>query len=385
MLITNRSRKRSKLRVNPNLSNHSTYKNLRAQWRRQTPLKDLEALNTRDFFPKDFFKPLELASFENLSISCASMYFRALSQEIPSSETILDICHIEGEENMEIYLNHELEQQFLRLPSKIRRNFKRRGMIIIDFHTDPYYGERDNPNVVTMKKKHGTNKGYSYLTADLYSPKGCQTIALVQRKPGVAIETLFGDLLARIELILTPKLILMDGEFVAVKVLESLFEKRIPWIGRKSMTQRLQPLALAYKLTDNWKEQRQFTAIELLAKDKRTSTTIHVTFQQTYEELKALAISPLLRITPDVAEAYYSLRFNIETGYRDKHLFQARTTAKTMDVRFFILLFAIVLWNLWQAFLIIAASKNPQTLDRIAKWRRQARVIKLFELRDYCL
>lgn len=183
MISTKRSRKRSKLRVNPNYSNHITYKNLRAQWRKQTPLRDLEVLNTRDFSPEDFLKPLELASFENLSISCASMYFRALSINVPSSETILDVCHNEGEEKMEVHLNHELEQQFLSLPGKIRRNFKKLGIVIIDFHTDPYYGNKDNRNVVSIKRKHGSSKAYCYLTADLYSPKGCQTIALAQRKP----------------------------------------------------------------------------------------------------------------------------------------------------------------------------------------------------------
>lgn len=186
-------------------------------------------------------------------------------------------------------------------------------------------------------------------------------------------------------MILTPKLILIDGEFLTVDIANQLFEKNIAWIGRKSVTRRVEPLSLAYKLTDNWKEKRQFTAIKLLAKNKIDETTIHVTFQQTKEGLKALAVSPILNITPEEAETYYKLRFNIETGYRDKHLFQARTTAKTMDVRFFILIFSFILWNLWQAFLILAASKNPEKLGRIAKWRRELRTIKLFELRDYCL
>ena len=67
------------------------------------------------------------------------------------------------------------------------------------------------------------------MTADIYSPQEPQTIALVLRKPGVALETLFGELLARIELVLKPTLLLLDGEFAVVKIFEQLRKKGIPW------------------------------------------------------------------------------------------------------------------------------------------------------------
>ena len=66
-----------------------------------------------------------------------------------------------------------------------------------------------------------------------------------------------------------PKLILMDGEFVNVGVINLLAEKGITWIGRKSMTLRVRPLVLAYQLTDHWEEQAQFQPITLVAKDKK--------------------------------------------------------------------------------------------------------------------
>jgi len=37
---------------------------------------------------------------------------------------------------MAIHLNHILEQQFYQLPGKLRRKFRRQGIVIIDFHRD---------------------------------------------------------------------------------------------------------------------------------------------------------------------------------------------------------------------------------------------------------
>ena len=48
---------------------------------------------------------------------------------------------------MEIHLNQALEQQFNNLPGKVRRNLRKKGVIIIDFHKDPFYGNPSNPNI----------------------------------------------------------------------------------------------------------------------------------------------------------------------------------------------------------------------------------------------
>ena len=136
-------------------------------------------------------------------------------------------------------MNHAFEKQFSDLPAKVRREFRKHGVVIIDYHTDPYYGSLDNADTVTIAKKRSTTRAYSYLTAELWSPRGNFTIALLHRPPGESTSNLFWDLWARIEMIVTPKLLLFDGEFATVNILEGLGKRRVPFIGRKSITRRM--------------------------------------------------------------------------------------------------------------------------------------------------
>jgi len=112
-------------------------------------------------------------------------------------------------------------------------------------------------------------------------------------------------------------------------------------------------LALVYVLTDNWETKRTFRAINLLNKTKTREVTVHVTFQRAQKKMKALTIYPLLNLTPQAAEQLYGKWFGIETGYRDKHLLQGRTTSKELAVRLVILGMAWMLWNLWRTFLLL--------------------------------
>jgi hypothetical protein len=134
------------------------------------------------------------------------------------------------------------------------------------------------------------------LTADLLAPRGQQTIAVVHRLPGESIFDLFWDLMARVELVLTPKLLLFDGELAQVQILAALQEKGYPYVARKSITRRLRPLALAYALTDDWERHQRVHPIKLLDHTKTVETTVHVGFHRVRGKMKVLVISPLLGI-----------------------------------------------------------------------------------------
>lgn len=378
-------KKRSRFRANPEITNHIAYKNLYARWQKRTPLNELQLFQSRDFAPVDFLRPLTLAAVGNLSITSACTYYRTIKIPCPSPELLLKHCREEDPEQMEIHVNQALEQHFRGLPGKIRREFRKRGTVIIDFHVDPYYGNPENPHVTTGKVKQSTSRGYSYLTAELYAPRGKQTIAVIFRRPGESINDLFGDLFSRIELILQPKLLLFDGEFAIVQILKKLQSRGIPFIARKSITPRLKPLALAYSLTDSWERLRTFRAISFLDKTKTHEATVQVTFQRVNGTMKALVAPLSLPLTPEEADRLYRQRFAIETGYRDKHPFQARTCSKNLSVRLLLFLFAILLWNLWQAFLLLVNRGSIALQKRLTAWRRQLRTVKLFLLRDELL
>lgn len=380
------SKHRRRIRGNPQLTNHSQFKYLRKRWAKQTLLNELKCFSTKQFEPQDFIKPLELASVDNTSITDACSYYRFLGQHIPSSELVLKQLREIKPELMEIQINQVLRQQFQTLPREHRKYLKRSGVLIVDFHEDPYYGDLANPDVVQGRVKRSTKHFYSYLTADLYSPRGMQTVAVRFQRPGEKISALFWDLLAWVEMIFSPKMILMDGEFSNVLVMDPLLQQKTSFIARKSVSYRMKTLALAYELTDSWEQHRRFHAITIREKQRKYhEITIYVTFHRVKGEMKALVIPPFLHFTPEEAERTYKHRFAIETGYRDKHLFQARTTSKNCSIRLMLFLFAIILWNLWQSFLLAVFPRTNRPLRRLTRWRRQARTIKRFLKRDELL
>ena len=376
---------RSKLRVNPKMKNHTEFQKLFARWKKQNYLSEEELLKTRNFEVNEFLKPLMLASTNNLSIISACTFYRSLGRRCPSPELVLNSCSEISPHLMEVHVNHTLEQQFHQLPGKIRLEFRRRGIIIIDFHRDPYYGD---PNNVYINKKgisKSTNLSYCYLTADIYSPKGKQTIAVIHKAQTDRVEDLFFDILARIECFFQPKLILMDGEFTTARILAALDSRGIQYIGRRTITNRLRSFGLAYSLSDDWDKLRRYHRIIVQDKTKKFETAIYVTFLRKHNKIKALVVSPQLNLSPKEAEKLYDRRFGIESGYRDKHIFQARTTSKNLSVRYILFLFAIILWNLWQTFLMLLTTPKSTSLSCLAQWRRRLRTVRLFLLRDELL
>ena len=143
----------------------------------------------------------------------------------------------------------------------------------------------------------------------------------------------------------------MDGEFPTVRVLRKLEEMNIACIARKIMTPRVKTALAPYTREEPHNWQREWHKVDL--RDswiKKLSVPIEVTPQLVNGKVKALMKTPFLDITPTQADKLYKLRFNIETGYRDKHLFQPQTCSVNLSTRLFLFLIAIYYWNIWQLF-----------------------------------
>ena len=152
-----------------------------------------------------------------------------------------------------------------------------------------------------------------------------------------------------------------------MKIIDSLKRKGISFIGRKRITFRLHPLMLAYSSTDNWEELRKWHAMKFISVDKKVETLVHVTFHRVCDVVKALVVSTELDWSPEEVEQWYSKRVNIESGYRDKHLFQARTTTKILAIRYLILAFAFILRNFWQILLMLVSREQNYSLNCVSK------------------
>lgn len=273
-------------------------------------------------------------------------------------------CRETSPEAMTNFVNIALQSQFNALPKNIQHQLKKSGILIIDFHQDCYYGDKNNPHVRKSKVKKSTNLFYEYLTADLYCKSGCFTIALLHRTPGESNLSLMKRLLDHIENVVSFKIVLFDGEFATIDVLKLLLHKEVKFLGRKSRSERVKKHAVVYYKKPDWENARKWRPIELRSKRSHSKAVrVEVCPQNVHGEMKFLVKSPGWSITPKYADRLYGKRFNIETGYREKHKFQLFTCTKILSTRLLTFLIAVLLWNCWQSVLIWVRSLKIYTPD----------------------
>lgn len=315
--------------------------------------KKLSAFNTRKYDPEDYFAVFEHASLHQISIKQACLMERLQGRKCPSPEQVMKCCRETSPEMTTLFINSALKAQFNALPKKIQQHLKKSASLIIDFHQDCYYGKKDNPYIRKSKTKKSTNIFYEYLTADFYCTNGCFTIALFHRTPGESIISLTKRLLNYVEKVISVKVVIFDGEFATVEVLNLLLCKNLKFLGRKSRTRRVKEHLNTYYGSPDWEKNRKWRLIELCSKKpKRKTVSVEICPQNVHNVMKTLVKSPGWSITPKYADKLYKRRFNIETGYRDKHKFQLFTCTKILSTRLLSFLIAVLLWNCWQSFLI---------------------------------
>jgi len=327
-------------------------------------LQQLSAFTTKKYASKDYFGILQYASLHNISIKQACLIERFQGKRCPSPEQVMKCCRTTPPELMTKFVNFALKTQFNALPKMIQQQFKKSGILIIDFHQDCYYGNKDNPYVKKSKTKKSTTLFYEYLTADLYCKHGCFTLAFLHRSPRKPIITLINHLLIMVEKVISPKIVLFDGEFATIDIVKLLMHKGVKFLGRKSRSTRVKTHFQTYYAHSNWEKDRKWRFFEMHSRKTREKTVIvDICPQNNHGIMKALIKSPGWPITPHQADILYRKRFNIETGYRDKHKFQLFTCTKYFSTRLLSYLIAILLWNCWQSYLIWTKSLTTFTYD----------------------
>ena len=344
--------------------NNSRYKEIRQRLLNLNLLKKLSSFNTRKYGSQEYFSALEHTSLYKISIKQTCLAKRLQGRKYPSPEQIMKCCREISPEAMTNFVNIALQSQFNTLPKNIQQQLKKSGILIIDFHQDCYYGDKNNPYVRKSRVKKSINLFYEYLTADIYCKSGSFTIALFHRAPRESILSLMKRLLDHVEKVLSIKIILFDGEFPTIDILNLLIHKEVKFLGRKSRTERVKYHADAYYKNSDWQTTRKWRPIELRSKSSNSKAVkVEITPQRLHGEMKFLVKSPGWFITPNYAEKLYEKRFNIETGYRDKHKFQIFMCTKILSTRLLIFLMAILLWNCWQSFLIWIRSLKCYSQD----------------------
>ena len=352
-MVENRTPSQSSLKETYFMGKNAHFFGIHQQLLRLNLLEDLPAFTTKKYTSQEYFKAFEYASLHTISIKQGCLLMRAMGKKAPSPEQVMKCCRKNSAIKMTEFVNKALACQFNALPKKIRQQFRKSGIVFIDFHKDCYYGDRTNPHIRKSKVKQSTDCFYEYLTADLYSKYGSFTIAILHRPPKIKIPLLMKEMLHFIECVISPKIIVFDGEFAILDVLNLLLRKNIKFIARKARTKRIKEMFQRIETSSEEIRIHQWQDFNMHSRWSKTKDiSVQICPQRIMNEFRALIKSTDWKISPKTAKKLYRKRFAIETGYRDKHKFQIFTCTKILSTRLLFLLFSALLWNCWQSFLI---------------------------------
>jgi hypothetical protein len=302
-------------------------------------------------------------------------------EECPSGELMLKCLREIPEADIEPMCNRILLEQYHDLPAQVRDEFKRSGLLIVDFHKEPYWGDPAKVAVMKGKNEHDSWYHFIYLTVDLCSEHYRFTIYMTSRVEGFPIETYLQPALDQVLKVITPRYVLFDGEFPTVQVVIFFEGKNIRHLGRKSQTKAVKMEIFGYRLDPSQIPRRRWHVVTITDSKTGDQISIHVTVQEVNGRLKVLTKSIWDDITPDDAERLYKMRFSIDNGYRNKHTFMAVTSSRSWAVRMVLFLVSVLLWNVWRLAIVwnTLFGIPPIPVENIPELTRKQAAFHLFE------
>ncbi|KXA94749.1 hypothetical protein AKJ65_03535 [candidate division MSBL1 archaeon SCGC-AAA259E19] len=212
--------------------------------------------------------------------------------------------------------------------------------VAIDITDWRYYGDKNDPMVVLTQAKKGTNR--AFLLATVYAVVDGErfTLKAIPMGPFTSKEDVLEDLLDYAEEIVNIGTLYVDRAFFTVDCIRVLKQKEIKFLmpatknGRvKKEAEKDCPRIEEFKYGVNRKNPVTFN-LAVVEDDEGIVRTFATNHNVEKEELERLF-------------DMYSFRWGIETSYRVKHMFRAKTRTKKYEPRIFLFLFSVCLYNLW--------------------------------------
>jgi putative transposase len=275
------------------------------------------------------------------------------TRRTPSGETVRKalIANLSGElPELEGRINEGLGQL---LP---RAFFKRPRRLAIDLHQRPYYGRRERTPVRGGKPKAGTKWFWTWATVAVVDRGQRWTIAMTHVTRNDPLEEVLARLLDCVEKAEIPvKMVLVDREFYAAKVISLLQGRKLPFLMpaiRRGQTKG--PGGLTGTQPFFQPGVQGFFEHEWTARGKsngqRVKVQIACVARKPGDRRKRPLVFAFDGLTSRQLEWYretYRKRFGIETSYRQLGEGLANTTSKSPAWRMLLVGVALLMRNLW--------------------------------------
>ena len=231
---------------------------------------------------------------------------------------------------------------------------RRKWVVAIDEHRDPFYGDRSTSGVTGGQKKHGSKYAFGYATAVIVHLRHRFTVGLIAltggEKPHEIVEALLAQIQGRR---LKIRGVVLDSGFDSGDVLLLLLQGRelsyaVPLRKKgdgKNKRNAVWELEAGTVTRVSWKTDKG---------DRPVSTQAVVTQRPKEKEKEVYAFfgwgqreARRQRRRAALARRWYRKRFGIETSYRQMRQCKVKTTKKDVRYRLLLVGLALVLRQAW--------------------------------------
>ena len=230
---------------------------------------------------------------------------------------------------------------------------RRRWVVAIDEHRDPFYGDRSAAGVTGGQKKHGTKYAYAYATAVLVHLRHRFTVGVMALTGGEKPHEIVATLLAQIRSRgLRVRGVVLDSGFDSGETLLLLQERQLSYTvplrrkgdgkNRRNAAWDLEVGAVTELAWKTEKTRREVKTRAVVVQRRREQDKKVYAFGG-WGEAEARSQAQRARL----AKRWYRKRFGIETSYRQMNECKAQTTKKDVVYRLLLVGLALLLRQVW--------------------------------------
>ena len=214
--------------------------------------------------------------------------------------------------------------------------------VAIDYTEHAYFGDRQDEMVMGTYLQKGTSSCFRYATLNVVS-KG-RRLTLLALPVGIndRKEHVVRDLIVFAKSRLKIRCVYLDRGFYSTSVLNMLKDFGLKFIIPAKRTPKMHEViqgfekdgVVPYTITGTNSQRRAFLRLAVVLNPDGTKYGFITNMDVKDEDARAVS-------------GLYKQRWGIETSYRMKNVFRAKTTSKNYVIRLFYFLYSVLLYNLW--------------------------------------
>ncbi len=210
--------------------------------------------------------------------------------------------------------------------------------LAIDCTDLPYFGDDDDPMVVTKKPERGTDHCFRYATATIVVAGQRFTPKSIPIEEIGALHVVVGKLISYVKTLVNIDHVYLDKGFNSIEMVSTLNKMGVKYVMPAIQNPRIKHASRIHEVNT-------IHRYRIGKSPHDTFTNLAITYNRKGEKIAFYTNTQ----KAEAVTALYTKRWGIETSYnKKKNNFLAKTTSKNAIIRLFYFLLAVCLYNLWQ-------------------------------------